>query len=116
MMIRRTMVLVALCVASQANAQNLDFLITNATGRTITKIEVQPTGQTDWAENRLKHDKLADTKRSSVFFPRADDQCKYDVRAEFSSGDPLIWRGIDFCDNAYLTLRIKNGQPEYSVD
>lgn len=116
MMIRHVTMLIAIGITSPASAQDLDFILTNTTGKTIAKVEVQPTGQSDWSQNRLRIDTLANTKRTSVSFPEAGTQCKYDVRAEFGDGTVMVWPGIDFCENAYVTLEIKDGKPTFTTD
>lgn len=109
----------ALLAAAPALAEDWDFMLVNNTGRTITKLEVAPSGTGTWEANRYDGEVKKDPNvkaggKTTVHFDKGAS-CKYDVRATFEDKSTAIWSGFDTCDNSYMTISITGDKPTYKA-
>jgi hypothetical protein len=96
-------------LAQPAWAEEWDFVLTNATGKTIKQLEVSPGGAGTWVVDggggETPRERLVKTGgRTTVHFDKGEG-CRYDLRATFEDGATQVWNGIDVCKNSYVTVR-----------
>ena len=100
--IAAAMMLSALGMAAWAAAQ--DFTIVNDTGRTVTTINVSPTGEDEWGPDLLGSEVMAQGVSASVTFDVDEARCLWDIRATFDDGAVGDWRALDLCEISTITL------------
>lgn len=112
----------ALVFAAPALAEPWDFILTNDTGRVIKTIELSPAGAGSWEANRFDAEDparsatIAAGARRTIKFDKAEDQCRYDMRATFADDSVAVFAGINVCENPYVTIRYANGTPSFTGD
>lgn len=84
---------------------NLDFVIVNHTGQTITALNISPQGEEDWTNNILVHREVPPDERAAASFSRDVELCRWDVRVTYQSGRRQSWPGINLCDTVRVELR-----------
>ena len=84
---------------------NLDFIIVNRTGLTITAVSITPQGEEEWSRNLLAHREVPDQERAAASYSRDVEQCIWDVRVTYESGRRQSWPRINLCDTVRLELR-----------
>ena len=114
--------LLLLCSASGARAQeregdsvggrelaegsaNLDFVIVNHTGQTITALSISPQGEESWTDNLLVHRDVPPDERAAAAFARDVELCRWDIRVTYQGGRRQSWPGINLCDTIRVDLR-----------
>ena len=109
----------ALLAAMPAYADDWDFILINDSGKEIKAIEISPTGAGTWVANRVdegvKSGPVKVGGRTTVHFDK-NEQCRYDVKATFADDTNGIWTNINVCDNAYVTVRYRNGAPTFTAN
>jgi hypothetical protein len=89
---------IALSIASVAQARSISFDVVNHTGYTLTAIYTGPSSFDDWGQNILdrpaRHGESV-TITIDLHDPR---ECRYDFRYEFSDGDAYEEYAINICD------------------
>lgn len=102
---RRALVVAALATAAfgamgfQSNdGQDRRVRIINATGYTITHFYASNSGQSDWQEDILGADVLANGASVMINIDDGSGACLYDFRARFSDGDTLERYRINVCE------------------
>ncbi len=111
----------ALAVAVPALADDWDFMLTNATGKPIAKIEVAPAGSGNWVDNKVDAELNKDGKvkiggKTTVHFTKAASACKFDVRVTFDDKATAVWPNINLCDNSYVTVAFTGDKPTYKAN
>jgi hypothetical protein len=86
---------------------NLDFVAVNRTGRTVTGIQIRPTGEPDspWSSDILVQRDLPTGERGAASYTRDVELCRWDVRATFEGGTQRMWRRVDLCQTVRVDLR-----------
>jgi len=110
-----------LAAAGPALADEWDFMLTNATGKLITKIEVAPAGSGTWVDNKVdaelnKDGKVKPNGKTTVHFDKAASACKFDVRATFEDKTNAVWPNINLCDNSYVTVAFTGDKPTFKAN
>ncbi|GAA0737912.1 hypothetical protein CA233_12000 [Sphingomonas sp. ABOLD] len=110
-----------LAAAGPALADEWDFMLTNATGKLITKIEVAPAGSGSWVDNKVdaelnKDGKVKPGARTTVHFEKAASACKFDLRATFEDKTDAVWPNINLCDNSYVTVAFTGDKPTFKAN
>lgn len=84
---------------------NLDFIVVNRTGQTITAVDISPRGEESWTGNLLAQRDVPPDERAAATFSRDVEQCLWDVRATYEGGRRQSWPGINLCDTIRVELR-----------
>ncbi len=84
---------------------NLDFIVVNRTGRTITGISISPAGDESWSDDILVQRELMENERGAVSYTRDVEQCFWDVRATFQDGGNRSWPRRNLCNTIRVELR-----------
>jgi len=96
--LRNVVVLVlALSVASVAQAREVSFDIINNTGYSLTAIYTGPSSYDDWGGNILNGRARHGDSVSISIQLREPRECLYDFRYEFSDGDSYEEYSINVC-------------------
>lgn len=100
-----------LAVTTPALAEKWDFVLVNKTGRTITQVEVAPTGSGEWVQQKVEEDvavgEVKPGKDHTVHFEKAESACRFDVRLTFSDKSTATATGLDVCDYAFAEFAFK---------
>jgi hypothetical protein len=67
-------------------------------------LNVSPNNEDQWGPDILGADTLANGQTATVSFPRSEEQCVWDIRATYDSGDTTDARGVNLCQVATVTL------------
>lgn len=85
-------------VAGAASAQGKqDFTLYNKTGYTIDQVYVAPSSSTDWEDDVLGQDQLANGQNIHITFSRSDKSCKWDLKVTWTDKSSSEWSGFDLC-------------------
>lgn len=87
------------------SAANLDFIIINKTGQTITALSISPAGEESWSVNLLHHREVESDERAAAAYTRDVELCRWDVRVTYESGNRQSWPAINLCDTIRVELR-----------
>ena len=92
--------------ASQAR---LNFELHNETGYQIDEVYVAPNKATDWEEDILGQDTLANHESVNIKFSRQKHDF-WDLRVVFKGGKESIWYKFDLSQITDITISFKNGK------
>jgi hypothetical protein len=87
------------------SAANLDFIIVNKTGQTITALNISPRGEESWSVNLLHHREVEPDERAAASYTRDVELCRWDIRVTYESGNRQSWPAINLCDTIRVELR-----------
>ena len=80
------------------------FTLHNHTRHIMKSLSVSPAGEDQWSSDILGQDILDDHTDLVVKFPRENDDCKWDVRADFADGSTEQVHDVDFCAVSEVTF------------
>jgi hypothetical protein len=111
----------ALVLSAPALAEDWDLVLTNGTTSEIKTLEISAAGAATWAASQIdpeikREPSIRPAARTTFKFDKPGKQCRYDIRATFVDGATATWSGINVCDNAYITLRNKDGKPTFAAN
>ncbi len=87
-------------------AANLDFIVVNRTGRTITAIAITPRGEgAPWSEDILAPRDLPDGERGAASYTRDIELCRWAIRATFADGRTRDFPAVNLCETIRVELR-----------
>lgn len=92
--------------AASAQTESVSFRLENNTGAVLVALHISDTGTNDWEEDVLDVDVVMPGESVDVTIDDGLSDCEYDVRADFSDGDTIDVRGVDFCELDGETLTI----------
>ena len=104
-----TAVAAALAFALGVSAQTTEpvsFTLSNDTAQTLVALHISHSGTDQWEEDILGVDMVDAGESVDVTIDDDLTACEYDVRADFSDGDTLDVRGVNFCELDGETLSI----------
>lgn len=81
-----------------------DFTLYNKTGYTIDQVYVSPSAATDWDEDVLGRDQLANGESVHITFSRSDKSCKWDVKVVWTDKSDSEWSGFDLCSVSKIKI------------
>lgn len=87
------------------SSANLDFIIVNKTGQTITELNISPRGEESWTGNLLHYPEVPPDERAAASFSRDVELCHWDVRVTYEGGRRQSWPAINLCDTVRVELR-----------
>jgi len=87
-------------------AANLDFILVNRTGETITAVTITPSGEdSPWSNDILVQREVPSGERAAVSYTRDVELCRWDVRVTYANGDRRTWPLINLCRTVRVELR-----------
>lgn len=87
------------------SSANLDFIIVNKTGQTITALNISPRGEESWSVNLLHYREVPPDERAAASYTRDVELCRWDIRVTYESGHRQSWPAINLCDTVRVELR-----------
>src|SRR5690606_14633609 len=90
--------------AAPAHAEEI-LTIRNATGYTISEIYIAPTRTTNWEEDVMGRDALANGATVRIDFSGSEETCNWDMKAVYDDGDTAVWSNFNLCELSTITLR-----------
>jgi len=114
--LRQTAVWIAACVVflllpAKAFAGDQDFTLHNETGREISELYVSTADTTDWEEDILGADTLANDESLKIRFPKREDAEDWDMKVVFSDGSSSIWEDLRLTEITDVTISFRKGKP-----
>ncbi|WP_439816837.1 hypothetical protein [Zavarzinia sp. CC-PAN008] len=86
-----------------------DFMLVNDAGEPVSALYVSPGTSSDWGDDVLGGNTVPASGRFDVDVPDpVAENCRYDVKAETSSGRSQEWRAVDLCATGALIFRGSN--------
>ena len=87
------------------SSANLDFIIVNRTGQTITELNISPRGEESWSVNLLHHREVPPDERAAAAYTRDVELCRWDIRVTYQGGHRQSWPAVNLCDTVRVELR-----------
>jgi hypothetical protein len=84
---------------------NLDFIVVNRTGQTITALSISPAGEESWSDNLIGDREVPPDERAAAAYTRDVELCSWDVRVTYEGGHRQSWPHINLCDTVRIELR-----------
>ena len=93
-------------ISATAQADKRDFSLTNATGYDIKSVFVDSSHSNSWSDDIMGRDIFHDGETIDVHFDGADKGCKWDMKIEWTDGEPATeWHDFDLCQITSITLK-----------
>lgn len=86
------------------SSANLDFIIVNKTGQTITALNISPRGEESWSVNLLHHREVEPDERAAASYARDVERCRRDIRVTYESGNRQSWPALNPCGTVRVEL------------
>lgn len=90
--------------AAAAQAGEQDFTLLNETGYQIDRLYISSTKTNQWEEDILGEDPLPTGESVEIEFDAEENQCRWDIKAVYDDGEPVVWTGVDLCSLHRITL------------
>jgi len=87
-----------------AQAEDLTFVLTNASSYNITNFYTSPANVGEWEEDVLGEDMMPSGSQVNVTIADGSDQCVYDMKFVFEDGSEFVREEIDLCSLGEYTL------------
>lgn len=103
--VQRIAAALALTAASTttAIAEDLEFVLINQSGFTLTEFYTSPSNVNNWEEDVLGQDVLESGYTVKILIQDGRTQCEYDMRMVFADGD-ILEDTIDMCELGSYTI------------
>lgn len=89
----------ALLLAVPASAEDLEFMLVNASSADIVEFQVSDPADDYWSDNLMPAGYvLASGYEVGVLIADGEDYCEYDIKAVFDDGEEYVEYGADLCD------------------
>ena len=94
-----------LLAPAAAQAEDLEFLLTNLSDSSVVGFYVSPTDTDRWEENLIAGGYLPSGNEIDVVIADGADTCMYDIRTEFEDGETTEDYDLDLCELGEYTFR-----------
>ena len=109
--------LLASAIATSAQAEAWDLIVTNSTGKPIKTFSIGPSPSTPSTLGPTQPaTTLNNGARTTIHFDRPSGSNRMDLVATFSDGTTAFFSAINVVDYSYVTLKFTNGKPTYAVN
>lgn len=90
----------AACLATNVSAAQdaVSFELTNKTRYTLTHIYISVPSSNSWEEDILGNQVVESGETVVITVDDGLEDCKYDIRYDFSDGDSVIENAVDLCE------------------
>jgi len=92
-----------------------DFTLNNATGVEIYGVYVSPVSKSEWGDDIMGQDTLADGSSVKITFDPKEDSQYWDLMVTDSAGTQIIYQNLDLFKISEVTLKLDNGNPTAEV-
>ena len=96
----------AFAAGVHAQTESVSFTLENSTSEVLVALHISHTGTNQWEDDILDVDVVGAGESVNVTIDDGLSDCEYDVRADFSDGDTIDVRGVNFCELDGETLTI----------
>ncbi len=103
--------LLALCPASGALADDYKFTLVNKTGFEIIDLYFSPASRGAWGDEVLTVDTIPDKEKMKIHLARKEKAETWDILINDEQGVSYKWPGLKLSEISTLILTIKAGQP-----
>ena len=93
-----------------------DFSVVNKTGVEINALYVSPGDKSDWGEDILGQDTLADGGTCNITFSPKEKSELWDLRIEDGDGNSIEWTGLNLMEISKVTLHYNAEKGEATAD
>jgi len=93
-----------------ARAGKQDFVLHNETGVEIHEVYVSPVTTTEWEEDVLGVDTLADGDSVKITFDDRDKHVHWDLKVVDGKGNSIEWHDLNLVEISEVTLHYKDGK------
>ena len=87
-----------------------DFQLVNKTGVEIHELYVSPHDSSDWQEDVLGHETLADGETVKVTFDDREKHDKWNLKVVDGKGNSIEWNNLELTKISELVLYYKDGK------
>ena len=105
------LVAVASVTVTAAQRRNLDFTLVNKTGLDINEVYLSPTSDSEWGEDVMGKDILANGEKVDITFSSAETECNWDLKVVDEDDDDIIWTKLNLCTANEITLMYEGKKP-----
>ena len=105
------LVAVASVTVTAAQRRNLDFMLVNKTGLDINEVYLSPTSDSEWGEDVMGKDILANGEKVDITFSSAETECNWDLKIVDEDDDDIIWTKLNLCTANEITLLYEGKKP-----
>lgn len=82
-----------------------DIAVINKSGKPVTELFISPADSSDWEDDVLGVDVLAEGESVKISFSGyKDDQCSFDVLARNADGDEWLLTDLNLCETFTVTI------------
>lgn len=96
--------LLSAAFAAPAFAEDLQFELINQTSQVLDQFYASPSNTNEWGEDILGQDVLGAGESGTVTIADGSDQCEYDLKSVFQSGEEVVREAADLCETGSYTL------------
>lgn len=94
--------------AFSALADTMNISVINNSGKTMTAVYFSPPEEDNWGDNALE-EVLVDREKSDFYWDAVnyggpENDCVYDVRAEYEDGKYTDLMGVNLCNEASINF------------
>jgi|GEM_PF-1091725 len=101
--------------SSSSTVVSQDFTLKNATGVEIYGVYVSPVSKSEWGDDIMGQDTLADGSSVKITFDPKEDSQYWDLMVTDSAGTQIIYQNLDLFKISEVTLKLDNGNPTAEV-
>lgn len=100
------LVALGLLITAAAVAEDArDITVINTSGKPVTELFISPADSSDWEEDVLGVDVLAEGESVKISFSGyKDNQCSFDVLARNADGDEWLLADLNLCETFTVTI------------
>lgn len=86
-----------MATGASAAQDGVSFELTNETGYTLTQIYISLPSSNSWEEDILGDQVVENGETVVISVDDGLEDCKYDIRYDFSDGDSVVENAVDLC-------------------
>ncbi len=110
----------ALVAAAPALAEDMDFVLTNQTGKAIKSLQIKATPEPDFKPDSAYAEEPGKSAmkaggRTTIHFTKGAG-CKYDLKGTFEDDTTAVWSGFDACEDPFMTIAVTGGKPTFKAE
>lgn len=110
----------ALVAATPALAEDMDFVLTNQTGKALKSLQIKATPEPEFKPDSAYAEEPGKSAvkaggRTTIHFTKGAG-CKYDLKGTFEDDTTAVWSGFDACEDPFMTIALKDGTPTFKAE
>lgn len=93
-----------------------DFTLVNKTGYEIDQVYVSKSNASDWGDDILGTDTMANGTSEEIEFEPKDSTCTWDLMVVWTDKTKAEWGKINLCETSTVTIKYNRKTDEASVE